>query len=129
MGTGRVFENKRILRKNIEKKINKSMRRFLTIAVLCFLVSACGLPPAVSIASYVVDSFLLVTGGKSSTDHAISLVSSKDCAMWRVVRGHSVCSPLGADESTDAADPLAAQSDMAQSHIGESRIFPPSSSG
>ncbi len=105
------------------------------------MVNACGLPPAVSIASYVVDSLLLVTGGKSSTDHALSLVSEKDCAMWRVVQGRSVCRPRVADGTVRKVDQSVAQSDknqhdMAQSDtvqsrigradiIGAGRIFPP----
>ncbi len=115
------------------------MRQCLIIAVMCFLVSACGLPPAVTIASYMVDSLLMTTSGKSSTDHLISLVSSKDCAMWRVARGDSICnpSPPGDPRETlitgEEDQPVALaqsdiiqdimQSDVAQPDIGDSRLL------
>ena len=36
---------------------------------------------------------LLVASDKTSTDHMVSMVSKKDCALWRVIKGRAVCKP------------------------------------
>jgi len=63
----------------------------LCILVVPLFLAGCGLPPAFAIASYAVDGILLLTSGKTSTDHAISLVAQKDCAMWRIIQGREIC--------------------------------------
>lgn len=65
----------------------------LFIAVFPLLIAGCA-PPAVQIASWVVDGLLYVTTGKSAPDHAISIAVSKDCAMWRAVKGVEICSDI-----------------------------------
>ena len=63
------------------------------------LIAGCGLPPAVMATSYGVELFALMTTGKTFTDHAISGVLGRDCALLRVVEGEPVC--------TDFADAIA----------------------
>ena len=63
----------------------------LCILVLPLFLAGCGLPPAFAIASYAVDGILLLTSGKTSTDHAISIVAQQDCAMWRIIQGEEIC--------------------------------------
>ena len=58
---------------------------------VALLTSACGVPVAVSAASYAADGGLLATSNKTSTDHIASVVTKKDCAIWRVFRGD--CEP------------------------------------
>ena len=68
--------------------------RPLRIIVLIGLVSGvagCVLPPALSIASFVADGVSIVGSGKTVTDHAISLLAHKDCRMWRLLKGESIC--------------------------------------
>ncbi len=65
-------------------------RTALCAAILC-VVSGCGLPPAVSVASYVVDGALMAATGKSSNDHALSIAMQQDCRMLRAVVGDPVC--------------------------------------
>jgi len=72
----------------------------LFIVVFPLLLAGCA-PPAVQIASWVVDGILYVTTGKSAPDHAISVAMKKDCAMWRVVKGVEICSDLAPAESDD----------------------------
>lgn len=71
------------------------MRRLvgrLTAALLLTVgLSACAIPPAVSIASMAADGVLLVATGKSKTDHGLSLATGKDCATFRVLEGQDVC--------------------------------------
>src|SRR5260370_19545887 len=57
---------------------------FLPLVVgLAFLTGACGAPLAVTGASYAADGSLLATSNKTATDHLASMISKKDCALWR----------------------------------------------
>src|SRR5262245_5694345 len=56
-----------------------------------FLLSGCGIPVGIAIASYAADGVLLVATDKTSTDHLVSMSSGKDCGLWRVVKGREVC--------------------------------------
>jgi hypothetical protein len=67
------------------------LRLVLLAIVLPLLLGACGAPVAVTAASYGADGVSLVETGKSTSDHFISMVSKKDCAMWRVLRGRDIC--------------------------------------
>ena len=60
---------------------------------LPLLTGACGAPVAVAAVSYGTDGVSLVETGKTGTDHLASMVSKKDCALWRVFRNQSVCRP------------------------------------
>src|SRR5260370_10506945 len=58
---------------------------FLPLVVgMAFLTGACGAPLAVTGASYAADGGLLVTSNKTAGDHLASMISKKDCALWRV---------------------------------------------
>ncbi|HLG49584.1 MAG TPA: hypothetical protein VKY24_25290 [Reyranella sp.] len=46
---------------------------------------------AVTAASYGVDGASYADSGKSTSDHFMSMVSKKDCALWRVFRNESIC--------------------------------------
>ncbi len=61
--------------------------RSLILAAAAISLSGCGLPPAVTYASYAADVFSYLTTGKSVTDHGISMVLEKDCALLRVLDG------------------------------------------
>src|SRR5262245_8236923 len=68
------------------------------IAGLALLTGACGAPLAVTGASYAADGTLLVASDKTVTDHFASMVSKKDCAFWRVLRGRAVCKEREGDK-------------------------------
>jgi hypothetical protein len=55
------------------------------------LTGACGGPVAVAAASYGADGASVLGSGKTTSDHFISIVSKKDCAMWRIFRNQDVC--------------------------------------
>jgi hypothetical protein len=81
------------------------MRRFrlaVSIALACG-VAGCVLPPAFTIASFVADGISLASSGKTVTDHAISLLAHRDCRLWRLIQGKSIC---GADASVVAVAKL-----------------------
>ena len=65
---------------------------------LALLTGACGAPLAVTGASYAADGGLLVASDKSATDHLASMVSKKDCALWRVFKGRPVCKEREGDK-------------------------------
>ena len=61
------------------------------IAGLGMLASACAVPVAVTAGSYAADGALYVSTEKTSTDHFVSMVSKKDCAILRILRGADFC--------------------------------------
>ncbi|HKF73702.1 MAG TPA: SPOR domain-containing protein [Stellaceae bacterium] len=89
------------------------MRQYLWVVVSA-LLSGCGLPPAVMIASYAADGVSYVATGKSVSDHGISEVTGRDCALWRVIEGNPVCR----DEPTERADPAPVE-------VGQQATLPP----
>tara|TARA_R110002110_G_scaffold284986_2_gene499151 strand:+ start:3757 stop:4629 length:873 start_codon:yes stop_codon:yes gene_type:complete len=58
---------------------------------LPLLLGGCGLPPALSAASWALDGISYLASGKSVTDHAISEIAQQDCALFRVVQGRELC--------------------------------------
>lgn len=67
------------------------MRKNLAMIGLPLLLGGCGLPPALSAASWALDGISYLATGKSVTDHAISQVAQQDCALFRVVQGRELC--------------------------------------
>jgi hypothetical protein len=63
--------------------------------VLPLFLAGCALPPAVTVATLVVDGLSYVATGKSPADHAISAFAHEDCALHRVVEGEAICDPDG----------------------------------
>lgn len=89
-------------------------RRFPFVrALLAFALvgstGACGVPLAVTGASYAADGGLLLTSDKTSADHLISMVSKQDCALWRAVRGRVVCRPRQGDTDPYNVDYVSAE--------------------
>jgi hypothetical protein len=69
------------------------------VASLALLTGACGAPLALTGASYAADGTLLVASDKTAADHFASMVSKKDCAFWRVLRGRAVCKEREGDKN------------------------------
>ncbi|MBX3501145.1 MAG: hypothetical protein KF889_17020 [Alphaproteobacteria bacterium] len=59
----------------------------------CGVLSGCGaVPLAAAIGSYAADGGLIVTTGKSSTDHLVSMNTNRDCGAWRsLTKGGPLC--------------------------------------
>ncbi len=55
------------------------------------VLSGCGLPPAIVIATYAADGVSYVSSGKSLTDHALSTVAGRDCALHRIMTENLLC--------------------------------------
>jgi hypothetical protein len=82
---------------------------------LALLTGACGAPLAVSAVSYGSDGAMLVATDKTGTDHLASMVSKKDCALWRAFRGRQVCR----DREEGAKDPYAVDYNEPQRSVAE----------
>jgi len=63
----------------------------LGVVLLPLFLAGCGLPPAVTIASLIIDAVSLAVSEKTVADHAISEIAQKDCAMWRGFTGDELC--------------------------------------
>lgn len=92
-------------------------RLVLLVLGLSLLLSACGAPVAVTAASYGADGVSLVDSGKSTSDHFISMVSKKDCAVWRVFRKRDICT-----ERKDGRDPYKVDYDQANRQPSEDGV-------
>jgi hypothetical protein len=103
-------------------KSNMSLFRlpFITLPLVVgagLMTGACGVPLAVSGASYAADGGLLVASDKTSGDHMISMVSKQDCALWRVIKGRAVCKPREGDQ-----DPYKVDYDDPQRMVAEDGV-------
>ena len=100
--------------------------------ILPLLLGGCGLPPIVTAMTYAVDGLSYATSGKGMADHAISAATNKDCAMFRIAQGRTMCqnekavqeTPVLAMVDTDTAPPPrrkvaqpAAQTASADGHL------------
>ena len=81
------------------------MRPFRIAVLIALLASVggCVLPPALTIASFVADGISMASSGKTVTDQAVSVLLQKDCRLWRLVQGKSIC---GSDTSVVAVAAL-----------------------
>lgn len=55
------------------------------------LLGACGLPIGIQIASLFADGVSYLATDKTLTDHGISVVTDRDCALWRGIEGGDIC--------------------------------------
>ena len=95
--------------------------RWLFFAVLAVVLSGCGLPPAVTVASLVASGVSYVSTGKSVTDHGISMVLQKDCALLRGFEGDICLEPdpaeVFAESLAFATDPAVAPRPAGQAPV------------
>jgi len=72
--------------------------RWLLLAAAAVLLSGCGIPPIISVASLAFDFASYGATGKTVTDHGLSAVLQKDCALLRGLDGQ-VCVAEGSAEA------------------------------
>lgn len=102
------------------KKIMSSFKLpvFLVLPLVAgqaLLTGACGVPVAVSAASYAADGGLLATSDKTSADHLVSVVTKQDCAVWRIFKGRQICTARA-----DGTDPYNTDYTEPQRSVSES---------
>jgi hypothetical protein len=74
------------------------MRIAIVIGSILLLAGCISVPPAVTIASWIVDGVSYAVSGKSVSDHAISAVAQQDCATWRLIKGDPICVDYPSEE-------------------------------
>ena len=67
------------------------MRKFLILIASALLVGGCAIPVPLKIASWALDGFSMLVTKKSVTDHGLSILAQKDCAVWRGVTVGELC--------------------------------------
>jgi hypothetical protein len=83
------------------------MRKILMAVLVLLPLGGCALPPALSIASLVMDAGSYAASGKSMTDHGISLVAERDCALMNILSEGALCRESQTYETAVAAlEPL-----------------------
>ncbi len=87
----------------------------LGVVLLPLFLAACGLPPAVTIASFAIDAISLAVSEKTVADHALSQIAQKDCSIWRSFMGDALCIDEDSAFAVAAADgpPTAGGADSA----------------
>ena len=74
--------------------------RYLLLPIalaLPMLAGACAAPVAVTAGSTAADAGSMAETGKSTTDHLASMVSKRDCALFRVFQNQSICRDRDSD--------------------------------
>lgn len=64
----------------------------------CLLVAGCAMPPLLTYGSLAADGIIYIATGKGVGDHALSMITHKDCAMWRLFKEqafNAVCRDAG----------------------------------
>jgi hypothetical protein len=73
--------------------------RWLLFAAAAVVLSGCGIPPIISVASLALDLASYGATGKTVADHGLSAVLQKDCSLLRGLKGQ-VCVAEGSAEAT-----------------------------
>ena len=77
--------------------------RGLGALVVLVALAGCGGPPALNVASLVLDGVSFLATGKSVGDHALSIVTQQDCAMWRILKERDLKAVCRDDDETAVA--------------------------
>ncbi|WP_417836206.1 SPOR domain-containing protein [Thalassospira tepidiphila] len=88
------------------------MRKILVVAAPLAL-GACGGPIELTVAKLAGDLISYVSTGKSTTDHAVSFVAERDCALHRPLLEQTICK----DDETILAEEAAALAVMGEPEI------------
>ena len=75
------------------------MRAIFAAGSILVLAGCVSIPPAITIASWVINGASYAVSGKSVSDHAISAVLEKDCATWRIIKGDPICVDYPVEET------------------------------
>ena len=87
------------------------------LSLSTLLVAGCALPVPLQVASWALDGISYIMTEKSVTDHGISVVAQKDCAVWRGVTAGELCREWQDGSGTLVADNPATVQPMAPAVI------------
>ena len=71
--------------------VRKTVAKASAVALLPLVLSGCALPIGVQVASWALDGISFLATEKSVSDHGISAIAQKDCAIWRIFKGDPIC--------------------------------------
>lgn len=74
------------------------------LSLSTLLVAGCAVPMPLQVASWALDGISYIMTKKSVTDHGISVVAQKDCAVWRGVTAGELCREWQDGSGTLVAD-------------------------
>ncbi|MEE8351460.1 MAG: hypothetical protein V3R37_04620 [Rhodospirillales bacterium] len=74
-----------------DRTIQRLPFRLIAVLAAPFIFAGCGAPIAFQVASLFADGISLVTTDKTLTDHGLSAIAGKDCAVWRGIKGEEIC--------------------------------------
>lgn len=80
------------------------IKRFAALALLGPFLSGCGLPEAVTVAGFVVESGSFLGTGKTVSDHALSAATDRDCSVLAGVTRSRFCEEEAGVSSVDRKD-------------------------
>jgi len=63
----------------------------IAVALMPILGGCMALPVPVQMASFALDGFSMIATEKSLTDHGLSLIAGRDCAVWRGFTDGTIC--------------------------------------
>ena len=81
-----------------ERAISRFRCHLVLAAAAPLVLGGCGLPIGIQIASLFADGVSFLATDKTLSDHGISMVAGKDCALWRIVKGEDVCREIAPDD-------------------------------
>jgi hypothetical protein len=90
---------------------------YFMVGVAALMTAGCGAPVAVAGISYAADGTLLATSSKTASDHLISMVSKRDCAVWRAFQGHPICKEREGDKDPYDVDYTHAERTVAEDGV------------
>jgi len=93
--------------------------RYLGLGFLILFVAGCALPVPLQIASWAASGISYAATGKGVSDHAISAVASRDCALHRIALGEDFCFPGALGDSDIAVASRDATEDTAPDSVQE----------
>ncbi len=71
--------------------------RIVFVSALAVWLAGCGLPPMLAIMSSAADGVSFIAAGKSFPDVALSAMTDKDCAVYRIVANQEICREVTGD--------------------------------
>lgn len=80
--------------------------RWIWFAVAALPLSGCALPPAITIASLILDTTSYAISGKTVTDHGLSAVMDQDCSIIGILDGQICQDNVAFDTTTATLQPL-----------------------
>jgi len=104
-------------------------RRLYAALLAPLLLAGCGLPIGVQIASLFADGISVLATDKTLTDHGISAVTKKDCALWRGIEGEDICQEVKDNDVVVAETKRIETTEIAERKIIGASRSPDSESG